>query len=108
LAEADIHGITYNARQLIREVAFLLGLSSEALSQVEVRPTKLDEDACSLLGLPTDADAEEVRRVYRLLASQFHPDVNSVLSPDQVRQSNEAFVRIKEAYERLMSQLGEH
>jgi DnaJ-domain-containing protein 1 len=106
LADSDAHGLTRAARARIRDIGVRLGVNAAAIDLVLTRNPKLDEDACAILGLPTDATAEEVRRVYRLLASQFHPDSAAGLTAEQVRQSQEAFVRIKAAYDRLIAQLG--
>lgn len=106
LADSDAHGLTSAARARIRDIGVRLGVNAAAIDLVLTRNPKLDEDACAILGLPTDATADEVRRVYRLLASQFHPDSAAGLTAEQVRQSQEAFVRIKAAYDRLIAQLG--
>ena len=34
------------------------------------------EDPYKVLGVPRDAPDEEIRRVYRKLAKQLHPDLN--------------------------------
>ncbi|UCD75527.1 MAG: DnaJ domain-containing protein [Phycisphaerales bacterium] len=53
------------------------------------------KDYYELLGVSRDATAEEIRRAYRRLARQYHPDVNK--SPDAATK----FARISEAYEVL-------
>ncbi len=107
LAEADAAGLTPAGRSQVRRIGGCLGIDGGAIDLVLRRTPKLDEDACAILGLPTDATAEEVRRVFRTLAAQFHPDSAAGLTDDQVRISQEAFVRVKAAYDQLMSQLGE-
>ncbi len=47
------------------------------------------------LGVPRDADAEEIKRAYRKLAMEFHPDRNSAVDAE------ENFKRVTEAYEVL-------
>ena len=56
-----------------------------------------------ILGLAPGASSREITRVYRKLASQFHPDSSAELSEQQRQIAEEAFLRIKEAYERLSS-----
>lgn len=102
ITEGAPHGLTANTRRSLAAVAERLGV--DIADDIHSRRPSLDEDACALLGLPTDATVDEVRRVYRTLAGQFHPDANTSLSADQLRQSQEAFVRIHDAYERLMEQ----
>jgi hypothetical protein len=55
----------------------------------------------AVLGLPPDADWETVRKAYRQLARQFHPDLNT--APD----ATERMQQINTAYQRLGEILGE-
>ena len=59
------------------------------------------KEALRLLGLPQDADQREISRTFRVLASHFHPDHNEGLDPDQRRKAQEAFLKIRDAVERL-------
>jgi curved DNA-binding protein len=52
-------------------------------------------DYYDALGVPRDASAEEIRRAYRRLARQYHPDVNKEPGAD------DRFKEISEAYEVL-------
>jgi len=51
---------------------------------------------CKILGLPENASLSEIRKQYRKLVMQYHPDKNK--SPEAARR----FIEIKEAYEVLM------
>lgn len=53
-------------------------------------------DPYEVLGVPTGASEEEVKRAYRRLAKQYHPDVNPG-DPTAARKMNE----INEAYDRI-------
>ncbi|MFP4329700.1 MAG: DnaJ domain-containing protein [Spirochaetaceae bacterium] len=107
LAGERDEGVSLEERGWIRRVAQLMGVAGEQLRQIEAEAPFLDAEAAGLLGVPRSADREELRRVYRRLASQFHPDTAGVLAEDQRRLSEAAFVRIREAYERLMRHLEE-
>ena len=52
-------------------------------------------DYYEVLGVPRTADAEEIKRAFRRLARQYHPDVNK--SPE----AEAIFKEINEAYEVL-------
>jgi DnaJ-class molecular chaperone len=52
-----------------------------------------------LLGVAKDATQREVRKAYRKLALQFHPDKAS--SPDEAKQFETKFIEIANAYEVL-------
>jgi hypothetical protein len=69
---------------------------------IEEGPPSADEDPWRVLGLEAGAREAEVKKVFRLLASQFHPDGGWALSDVQRREMEEAFRRIREAYEACM------
>ncbi len=54
-----------------------------------------DPDLYALLGVPRDADADTIKKAYRRLARQLHPDVN----PDP--ETPERFKEVSRAYEVL-------
>jgi hypothetical protein len=68
----------------------------------EETPSAHEEDPWRVLGLHPQADKAEVKKVFRMLASQFHPDGAAVLSDIQRRETGEAFRRIRQAYETCM------
>ena len=55
-----------------------------------------------LLGLPFNASKEEIRKQFRNLAKQYHPDRN------KSENATELFQLIKEAYDYLMEELEIH
>src|ERR1044071_9919140 len=54
-----------------------------------------DPDLYAVLGVPRDADADTIKKAYRRLARQLHPDVN----PDS--ETQERFKEVSRAYEIL-------
>jgi len=64
-----------------------------------------DTSVYEILGVGPDTSQEEVKKVYRTLAAQFHPDSLYALSPEQQHAATEAFIKIKEAYQRIMAGL---
>ncbi len=63
-----------------------------------------DTSCYELLGVSPDTPREEVKRVYRTLAAQFHPDSLAGLSASQREAASEAFLRIRSAYEKIISE----
>jgi len=54
-------------------------------------------DYYSILGLPANSSADEIKKAYRKKAREYHPDINH--SPDAIEQ----FINITEAYDFLIS-----
>eukprot|EP00795_Rhopilema_esculentum_P014508 gene14508-5568_t len=60
----------------------------------------MDEDYYKILGVSKDADEKEIKKAYRKLALKWHPDKN----PDNVKEAEEKFKSISEAYDILSDQ----
>jgi DnaJ-domain-containing protein 1 len=95
------------ARRIADDIARRLGADLRLVADAARHEGELDERACMLLGVPQNADRAQVRLAYRRLAAEFHPDGTAALETHQRRQAEEAFIRIREAYEQLMRELGE-
>lgn len=60
----------------------------------------LKKDPYALLGISRGANKEEIKKAYRNMARQYHPDANL-----QDQNAEERFKEIKQAYEYLLSDL---
>ena len=69
------------------------------------RTAALDSRAQALqvLGLPGNADEEQIRRRHRELVRKFHPDAQPNLGPVAQKEATERFTAIQRAYESLTS-----
>ena len=107
LAGRVARDVGHCARRIADDIARRLGADLRLVADAARHEGELDERACMLLGVPQNADRAQVRRAYRRLAAEFHPDGTAVLEAHQRRQAEEAFIRIRDAYEQLMQELGE-
>ncbi|MCP5493987.1 MAG: J domain-containing protein [Leptospiraceae bacterium] len=64
--------------------------------------TEPDFDYYEELGVNKDASQEEIKKAYRNLVKQFHPDCRPKnLSEEEIRKMDERWLRIQKAYETL-------
>lgn len=59
------------------------------------------QDLYSVLGVPTSADEEDIRKAYMKLALKYHPDRHSTKSEEERERMRRKFLRVKEAYDTL-------
>lgn len=59
------------------------------------------QKALTTLGLPTESSPEEIKKAYRSLVKQFHPDRFQHATKAEQKQMELQFIRIQEAYEYL-------
>jgi hypothetical protein len=84
------------AHETVERLSILI-LPHRALKRV-----KNDTDPYRILGIGTDATVDEAKAVYRRLAAQFHPDVTAGLDEGQRKSAAEAFLRIDDAYRKIL------
>ena len=60
------------------------------------------QDYYEVLGVPRDADQDQIRKAYRRLARQYHPDVNKTSEAgDRFKIVNEAYHVLSDPERRL-------
>lgn len=90
----------------LREIAAKLSLDPNVVEQMlHLGGTSLD-DAYAVLGLTKDATDEEVRKAFRKMALQYHPDRVATLGEDVKAAANRKFQEINEAKERIFKARG--
>ncbi len=85
---------------------------SEYLAELLQRPLCVDktnqedlENAYKLLGLTCGVGLEKLKETHRYLVSIYHPDTLSALSEEQKEIASESFLRIQQAYEKILASL---
>lgn len=75
----------------------LLSLAFGSLPPAYAGP---EEERCyyEVLGVAKDADADTIKKAYRLISLRCHPDVTGELSPKERQERTEAFKAAAEAF----------
>ncbi len=64
------------------------------------------DDPYTVLGIDRDAPEADIKKAYRQLASQYHPDKVSHLGPEFRELAEQRFKEIQQAYEHIMAARG--
>ena len=88
-----------NKSNMVLKIIHLAGLSKLIL---ESQNSDKIEDDYLILGLSPEAGCAEIKKVYHRLATEFHPDNSHGLTETEIELKTKAFIRIKEACDRLL------
>lgn len=97
-------GVLHPAEEkMLREAPALLGLHGNIFDTVRRQHVSDISHHYATLGLANNADAGEVKKAYRKLVSEYHPDkiVAKGLPEDFIKFAEEKFREINEAYEAI-------
>ncbi len=89
--------------EVIRSVATILGISPAELNAIRNKHMGGTDHAFSVLGLTPEATDDEIRRVYRQLVQEYHPDriVSQGMPQEFVEYATERFQEIQRAWETI-------
>ena len=89
--------------KILREAPVLLGLHADVFTTVKRQFVNDLSHHYAMLGLENDAEMADVKKAYRKLVSEYHPDkvVSKGLPEDFTRFAEEKFREINEAYEAI-------
>jgi len=91
--------VTKSEREAIQQVVSATGIGKDEHEHIKLRyaPAK-KSDHYHILGIKPTVDNSEIKRAYRQLASQYHPDKVSHLGPELIAFSEKKFKSINDAY----------
>lgn len=87
---------------LIKKVGLELGLSYDQHNEIRVKYSlEPFRTPFHVLGISSDASNDEIKKAYRNLASQFHPDRVAMEDENTVHEAHLKFLEIQSAYQEL-------
>lgn len=90
----------------MRDIALALGLDINVVEQLFSLGGNTLEDAYKVLGIPSTATDDEVRKAYRKMALQYHPDRVATLGNDVKETAKRKFQEINDAKDRIYKARG--
>lgn len=90
----------------MKDVAHALGMDASVVEQLLSLGGSTLDDAYRVLGVSPQATDDEVRRAYRKMALQYHPDRVSTLGKDVQENAKRKFQEINDAKERIFKARG--
>ena len=88
----------------LREVALIFGFDEQDFARIRARHVTVADDPYLILGLSRDASEEEIRRRYRELVREYHPDrhIAAGMPEEMIDIATERLQKVNEAYDRIM------
>ena len=105
IAKADGH-VANEEREALRQVSLHMGLDAGTADQMMGLGGSTLEDAYRVLGISSDASDDEVRRAYKRMALENHPDRVASLGDDVRHAAEKKFKEINEAKDRIYKARG--
>jgi DnaJ like chaperone protein len=104
-ADGAVHDgeVTY-----LKSVAEIFGLTGSDYARIEARHLHRDDDPYAILGATRDMDGEELKRRYRQLAHEFHPDreIARGLPPEAIKIATSRLAAINAAWDMIARERG--
>ena len=98
LADGQLHA---SEQKLINQVAYYLGISASDQQSIRSMFAEDTDGAYKILGVDRNTSIEEIKKAYRKLAAENHPDKVGYLGEDVRKDAEEKFQKINQAYEQI-------
>lgn len=105
LADGRIHP---EEERFINNISSVLGLSASEFQQIKAFFIKSNDQAYRVLGLQRSASDEQVKKTYRKLVREFHPDKLQAkgVPEDFMKVAHEKMAEINKAYDDICKERG--
>jgi len=90
--------------RVIEEISGYMGIASSDFASIRAMFVKNINSAYDILEITPDATNDEVKKAYRRLAIEYHPDKVSHLGEDIRKSATEKFQTLSAAYEEIKKQ----
>jgi DnaJ like chaperone protein len=92
---------------IISQIAYFIGIHNADQNSIRnMFVTVTDDTHYKILGVDKNASPEEVKKAYRKLAVEFHPDKVAYLGENIRKDAEVKFKKINEAYEKIKKEKG--
>ncbi len=91
---------------IIDKAAYYLGISPTEQKSIKSMFVKTTENAYKILGTAPSATNEEIKKAFRKLAVEYHPDKVSYLGEEFKKSAEEKFRKVNDAYEFIKKERG--
>jgi len=105
IAKADGH-VSDSEVKVIAQIAAYLRIPTMEFEQLKAMFYKSTSDAYRALGLDNTASDADVKKAYRKMAIQHHPDKYEQMGEAHQKAAKEKFQKIQEAYETIKKERG--
>ena len=99
-------GLVQREVDLLETIANYIGLSKSDSDSIMAQFRPSNDGNYRILGITPSATDDEVRKAYRRMAVQYHPDKVATLGADVQKAAEEKFKAISQAYEAICRERG--
>lgn len=99
-------GLVQREVDLLETIASYIGLSKSDSDSIMAQFRPSNDGNYRILGITPSATDDEVRKAYRRMAVQYHPDKVATLGEDVQKAAEEKFKAISQAYEAICRERG--